>query len=114
MQSFHSSCLIEEEITNIGYIIFFKCNILNILHCQQKKDLIVKTHADRTARRFTEKLAELDTYNELLSKQVVQLQQYFDMCVSRYPQIDDTNDAIDAVQLADGKNYLVFYTSHGR
>ncbi|KAJ0174033.1 hypothetical protein K1T71_010179 [Dendrolimus kikuchii] len=59
---------------------------------------------DRTARRFTEKLAELDTYSELLSKQAVQLQQYFDMCVATYPQIDDINEAIDAVQLADGND----------
>ncbi|XP_026763481.1 ceramide transfer protein [Galleria mellonella] len=59
----------------------------------------------RTTRRLTEKIQELDTYTELLSKQAVQLQQYFDMCVATYPQIsDDTTDAIDAVKLADGND----------
>lgn len=57
----------------------------------------------RTARRLVEKIAELDTYTELLSKQALQLQNYFDMCVSTYPQIqDDAAEAIDAVKLADG------------
>ncbi|CAH0590157.1 unnamed protein product [Chrysodeixis includens] len=57
----------------------------------------------RTARRLAEKIAELDTYNELLSKQAVQLQQYFDVCVANCPQInDDASEAIDAVKLADG------------
>ncbi|XP_047031570.1 ceramide transfer protein [Helicoverpa armigera] len=59
----------------------------------------------RTSRRLAEKIAELDTYNELLSKQAVQLQQYFDMCVAAYPQInDDVTEAIDAVKLADGND----------
>lgn len=57
----------------------------------------------RTARRLVEKIAELDTYTELLSKQALQLQNYFDMCVSTYPHIqDDAAEAIDAVKLADG------------
>lgn len=59
---------------------------------------------DRTARRLAEKIAELDTYSELLSKQAVQLQQYFDMCVASYPEMDDVNEAIDAVQFADGND----------
>ncbi|XP_053615047.1 ceramide transfer protein isoform X2 [Plodia interpunctella] len=61
----------------------------------------------RTARRLTEKIQELDTYSELLSKQAVQMQQYFDMCVAAYPQINDEGieaDAIDAVKLADGND----------
>ncbi|XP_022837316.1 collagen type IV alpha-3-binding protein isoform X1 [Spodoptera litura] len=59
----------------------------------------------RTTRRLAEKIAELDTYNELLSKQAIQLQQYFDMCVAAYPQInDDASEAIDAVKLADGND----------
>ncbi|XP_060805571.1 ceramide transfer protein isoform X1 [Amyelois transitella] len=61
----------------------------------------------RTARRLTEKIQELDTYSELLSKQAVQLTQYFDMCVASYPQINDEgieNEAIDAVKLADGND----------
>ncbi|XP_045452383.1 ceramide transfer protein [Melitaea cinxia] len=57
----------------------------------------------RTARRLVEKIAELETYTELLSKQALQLQNYFDMCVSTYPQIqDEAAEAIDAVKLADG------------
>ncbi|XP_050352425.1 ceramide transfer protein [Nymphalis io] len=57
----------------------------------------------RTSRRLAEKIAELETYTELLSKQALQLQNYFDMCVSIYPQIqDDATDAIDAAKLADG------------
>ncbi|CAH2234201.1 jg16650 [Pararge aegeria aegeria] len=56
----------------------------------------------RTSRRLAEKIAELDTYTELLSKQATQLQTYFDKCVSSCPQInDDAADAIDAVKLAD-------------
>ncbi|XP_023947703.2 ceramide transfer protein [Bicyclus anynana] len=56
----------------------------------------------RTSRRLAEKIAELDTYTELLSKQASQLQNYFDKCVTACPQInDDAADAIDAVQLAD-------------
>lgn len=59
----------------------------------------------RTSRRLAEKIAELDTYNELLSKQSIQLQQYFDMCLASYPQInDDAEQAIDAVKLADGND----------
>ncbi|XP_047536496.1 ceramide transfer protein [Vanessa atalanta] len=57
----------------------------------------------RTSRRLAEKIAELETYTELLSKQALQLQNYFDMCVSIYPQIqDDAAEAIDAAKLADG------------
>ncbi|CAH2042548.1 unnamed protein product, partial [Iphiclides podalirius] len=57
----------------------------------------------RTSRRLTEKIAELDTYRELLSKQATQLQQYFDTCLASCPQInDETMEAIDAVKLADG------------
>lgn len=60
----------------------------------------------RTSRRLAEKIAEMETYTELLSKQAVQLQNYFNMCVSSYPQIlDDVSEAteaIDAVKLADG------------
>ncbi|XP_061720307.1 ceramide transfer protein [Cydia pomonella] len=57
----------------------------------------------RTSRRLAEKIAELDTYGELLSKQSTQLQQYFDMCVAKLPEIgDDVTEAIDAVELADG------------
>ncbi|XP_046969936.1 ceramide transfer protein [Vanessa cardui] len=57
----------------------------------------------RTSRRLAEKIAELETYTELLSKQALQLQNYFDMCVSVYPQIqDDAAEAIDAAKLADG------------
>lgn len=56
-------------------------------------------------RRLTEKIAELETYNELLSKQAVQLQKYFEMCVATYPKInDDPNEVIDAVKVADGKS----------
>ncbi|XP_041984613.1 ceramide transfer protein [Aricia agestis] len=55
----------------------------------------------RTSRRLTEKIAELETYSELLSKQGLQLQKYFDTCISMYPQIDD-GDTIDAAKLADG------------
>lgn len=63
----------------------------------------------RTARRLVEKIAELDTYTELLSKQALQLQNYFDMCVSTYPQIqDDAAEAIDAVKLADGNLFYLF------
>ncbi|XP_059059634.1 ceramide transfer protein [Achroia grisella] len=59
----------------------------------------------RTARRLTEKIQEVDTYTELLSKQTVQLQRYFDKCVAAYPQIsDDTTEPIDAVKLADGND----------
>lgn len=59
----------------------------------------------RTARRLAEKIAELDTYNELLSKQAVQLQQYFEKCVAAYPKIsDEATEAIDAVKLADGND----------
>ncbi|XP_075980898.1 ceramide transfer protein isoform X2 [Anticarsia gemmatalis] len=62
----------------------------------------------RTSRRLAEKIAELDTYNELLSKQAVQLQQYFDMCLANYPHIsDDADQAIDAVKLADGNDLRV-------
>ncbi|CAK1584707.1 unnamed protein product [Parnassius mnemosyne] len=68
----------------------------------------------RTSLRLTEKIAELDTYSELLSKQAVQLQQYFDMCVASYPQIsDETVEAIDAVKLADGVD-LRMYTGEVR
>ncbi|KAI8419943.1 hypothetical protein MSG28_008560 [Choristoneura fumiferana] len=57
----------------------------------------------RTSRRLAEKIAELDTYGELLSKQAKQLQHYFDMCVAKLPDIsDDLTEAIDAVELADG------------
>lgn len=64
----------------------------------------------RTARRLAEKIAELDTYNELLSKQAVQLQQYFEKCVAAYPQInDEATEAIDAVKLADGLLSLVIF-----
>ncbi|GBP64441.1 Collagen type IV alpha-3-binding protein [Eumeta japonica] len=57
----------------------------------------------RVSRRLVEKIAELDTYSELLGRQALQLQQYFDLCVSSYPQInDDGSDAIDAVKLIDG------------
>ncbi|XP_045778044.1 ceramide transfer protein [Maniola jurtina] len=56
----------------------------------------------RTSRRLAEKIAELDTYTELLSKQAAQLQSYFDKCVAACPLIhDDAVDAIDAVKLAD-------------
>ncbi|KAL0820279.1 hypothetical protein ABMA28_006192 [Loxostege sticticalis] len=59
----------------------------------------------RMTRRLTEKIAELETYNELLSKQAVQLQKYFEMCVATYPKInDDPNEVIDAVKVADGKS----------
>ncbi|XP_028044137.1 collagen type IV alpha-3-binding protein isoform X1 [Bombyx mandarina] len=60
-----------------------------------------------STRRLTEKITELETYNELLSKQAIQLQQYFDMCIDSYPKIDDANDAIDAVKLADGNDLRV-------
>ncbi|XP_013137472.1 PREDICTED: collagen type IV alpha-3-binding protein [Papilio polytes] len=57
----------------------------------------------RTSRRLTEKIAELDTYSELLSKQSLQLQNYFDKCVASCPQINDESvEAIDAVKLVDG------------
>ncbi|XP_045528317.1 ceramide transfer protein [Pieris brassicae] len=56
----------------------------------------------RTSRRLAEKIAELETYNDLLSKQSIQLQHYFDVCIASYPQInDDIAEAIDAVKLAD-------------
>ncbi|XP_026320437.1 collagen type IV alpha-3-binding protein isoform X2 [Hyposmocoma kahamanoa] len=58
----------------------------------------------RTARRLTEKIAELDTYSEVLGKQAVQLQQYFAMCVAAaQSNSDEAVEAIDAVTLADGK-----------
>ncbi|XP_068620035.1 ceramide transfer protein [Battus philenor] len=63
----------------------------------------------RTSRRLTEKIAELDTYNELLSKQAGQLQQYFEKCVASCPQInDETVEAIDAVKLADGVDMRIY------
>ncbi|XP_028167547.1 collagen type IV alpha-3-binding protein isoform X1 [Ostrinia furnacalis] len=72
----------------------------------------------RTTRRLTEKIAELETYNELLSKQAVQLQKYFEMCVASYPKInDDPSEAIDAVKVADGKSVgtdLSLYTGEVR
>ncbi|CAG9795609.1 unnamed protein product [Diatraea saccharalis] len=59
----------------------------------------------RTTRHLSEKISELETYSELLSKQAIQLQQYFDKCVATYPQIsDDANEAIDAVKVAEGKS----------
>ncbi|XP_028167548.1 collagen type IV alpha-3-binding protein isoform X2 [Ostrinia furnacalis] len=68
----------------------------------------------RTTRRLTEKIAELETYNELLSKQAVQLQKYFEMCVASYPKInDDPSEAIDAVKVADGTD-LSLYTGEVR
>ncbi|XP_072942304.1 ceramide transfer protein [Epargyreus clarus] len=56
----------------------------------------------RTSRRLAEKIAEVDTYTELLSKQAVQLQKYFELCVASCPQInDEACEAIDAVKIAD-------------
>ncbi|CAK1552973.1 unnamed protein product [Leptosia nina] len=56
----------------------------------------------RTSRRLAEKIAELETYSDILSKQAIQLQHYYDVCISCYPQInDDITEAIDAVKLAD-------------
>ncbi|KPJ12480.1 Collagen type IV alpha-3-binding protein [Papilio machaon] len=69
----------------------------------------------RTSRRLTEKIAELDTYSELLSKQSVQLQQYFDKCVAACPQInDEIVEAIDAVKLVDGGADMRTYTGEVR
>ncbi|XP_045501753.1 ceramide transfer protein isoform X2 [Colias croceus] len=59
----------------------------------------------RISRRLAEKIAELETFNDLLSKQAIQLQQYFDMCVNTYPHINDESDAIDAVKLADSADH---------
>ncbi|OWR40764.1 Collagen type 4 alpha-3-binding protein, partial [Danaus plexippus plexippus] len=56
--------------------------------------------AGRTNRRLAEKIAEFDTYTDLLSKQAVTLQGYFDMAAA---QIND-DEAIDAVKYADGIN----------
>ncbi|XP_049876913.1 ceramide transfer protein [Pectinophora gossypiella] len=68
----------------------------------------------RTSRRLAEKIAELDTYGELLGKQAAQLQQYFDMCVAAYPHIsDEVTEAIDAVTIADG-NDLRLHTGEVR
>ncbi|KPJ03286.1 PREDICTED: collagen type IV alpha-3-binding protein [Papilio xuthus] len=69
----------------------------------------------RTSRRLTEKIAELETYSELLSKQSVQLQQYFDKCVASSPQInDEIVEAIDAVKLVDGGVDMRTYTGEVR
>ncbi|VVC97020.1 unnamed protein product, partial [Leptidea sinapis] len=54
----------------------------------------------RTSRRLAEKIAELETFNDLLGKQALQLQQYFDTCASKFPQISD-EEAIDALKLAE-------------
>ncbi|CAG9563867.1 unnamed protein product [Danaus chrysippus] len=56
--------------------------------------------AGRANRRLAEKIAEFDTYTDLLSKQAVTLQGYFDMASA---QIND-DEAIDAVKYADGIN----------
>ncbi|KAI5633556.1 START domain-containing protein [Phthorimaea operculella] len=59
----------------------------------------------RTCRILAEKIAEIDTYGELLGKQAGELQRYFDMCVANMPQLpDEASEAIDAVTLADGND----------
>lgn len=75
----------------------------------------MSTTSSGGSRSLREKLAELETFKGILTRQINTLQQYFDACVENniqpspnLPPVDFKGEAITFEATTSGKYYLIY------